>query len=313
MGHRTIRERADRLIRTFAAALAMLALILPTPGQAWGFFAHGITAEIALANIRPETRAQIERLLRAERLIGTPDCPLGTLVDAATWADCVRRDGGRWGYTAAWHYKTAPVCEDYAARGNCAGGNCVNGQIERAFEVLSRQELPDNVRLEALAWLVHSVGDIHMPLHSGDKDDRGGNDRETAYGIVPGLNLHSIWDGPLAERAITSARPTLVRRYSAAERAELAGGNAAEWGRESWEISRDFVYPNAFDRDPCEGDLPSTTALTQEDIERAIPVSQRRVTQAGLRLARLLDAALGPPDAAKELETGFRPPARTAD
>ena len=55
--------------------------------------------------------------------------------------------------------------------------------------------------MEALAFLVHFIGDIHMPLHSGDLDDRGGNDRETTYGIVPGLNLHWVWDGPLAERA----------------------------------------------------------------------------------------------------------------
>ena len=294
MGHRTIRERADRLKLRVGAALALLALLVPAPVSAWGFYAHGVTAEIALANIRPETRAKIDRLFAAEALIGTPDCALSDLVDAATWADCVRRDGARWGYTSAWHYKTAPVCEDYSARANCPGGNCVNGQIERALEVLSREELPDNVRLEALAWLVHFVGDIHMPLHSGDKDDRGGNDRDTDYGIAPGLNLHWIWDGPLAERAITSAQPSLVRRYTAAERAELAGGEPADWGRESWEISRSFVYPNAFDRDPCTGELPDETALTQEDILAAIPVSQRRVTQAGLRIAALLDEALAP-------------------
>mgnify|MGYP002842069004 CR=1 FL=1 len=112
------------------------------------------------------------------------------------------------------------------------------------------------MRLQALAFVVHFTGDIHMPLHSGDLDDRGGNDREAAYGIAPGLNLHWIWDGPLAERAITSARPSLVRRYTAAERAELAGGTPADWGRESWETARDFVYPNAFGRSPLDGPLP---------------------------------------------------------
>ena len=151
------------------------------------------------------------------------------------------------------------------------------------------------MRLEALAFLVHFIGDVHMPLHSGDHEDRGGNDIDTAYGIAPGLNLHWIWDGPLAERAITSASSPLVRRYSAEERAELGGGSPADWGRESWETSRDFVYPTAFDRPPCEGeDLPDETALTQEDIERAIPIAQRRVTQAGIRMAEYLDAAFAP-------------------
>lgn len=294
MGHRTIRERAGRLRRAFIAALAMLALVMPTPGHAWGFYAHGITAEIALANIRPETRAKLDRLFRAERQLGTPDCPLANLVDASTWPDCLRGEGWRWGYTFGWHYQTEPITEEYDARKNCSGGNCVSAQITRNLRILADERLPDNVRLEALAFVVHFAGDIHMPLHSGDHDDRGGNDRTTAYGIAPGLNLHWIWDGPLAERAISSAKPSLVRRYSAAERAALGGGDAAVWGRESWEISRDFVYPNAFDCDPCTGTLPDETALTQQDIVDAIPVAERRVAQAGLRIAELLDAAFAP-------------------
>lgn len=295
MGHRTIRKRAGQSLgRLIAAGLASLALLVPTAAQAWGFYAHRVTGEIALANIRPETRAAMDRLFRAEALLGTPDCALSNLLDATTWPDCVRRDSDRWGHTAAWHYRTAPIEQDYDPRGNCSGGNCVLAQIERNQRVLSDESLPANVRLQALAFMVHFTGDVHMPLHSGDHDDRGGNDREADYGIVPGLNLHWIWDGPLAERAITSAQPSLVRRYSAAEKAELAGGTPADWGRESWELARGFVYPNAFDCTDCTGELPEKTALTQEDIIAAIPISQRRVTQAGLRMARLLDEAFAP-------------------
>lgn len=288
MGDRAVRGDCLRLV---LACLAMLTLLLPRPALAWGYYAHGVTAEIALANMKPESRAEVARLLRAAPKLGTPGCELETLADAATWPDCLRSEGWRWGYTFAWHYRTAPVCEPYDARSNCAGGNCITAQIERNQRLLADESLPDNVRLEALAFLVHFIGDVHMPLHSGDKDDRGGNDRVTDYGIVPDLNLHWIWDGALAERAISSAEPALVRRYSAAERSELAGGDAAGWGRESWQVSRDFVYRNAFDRDPCAGELPLETALTQDDIVAAIPVAQRRVTQAGLRMAEALDMA----------------------
>ncbi|WP_247718259.1 S1/P1 nuclease [Qipengyuania proteolytica] len=274
---------------------ALLALMLPAQALAWGFYAHTVTADIALENVRPDTRAKITRLLRAAPQLGTPDCRLRTLEDAAVWPDCLRGEGWRWGYTFAWHYRTTPVCESYNPRANCSGGNCILAQIERNQRILADESLPDSVRLEALAFLVHFIGDVHMPLHSGDHDDRGGNDIETAYGIAPGLNLHWIWDGPLAERAITSSPTPLVRRYSAEERAALGGGTPADWGRESWETSRDIVYPNAFDRPPCEGaDLPEETALTQEDIERAIPIARSRVTQAGIRMAEYLDAAFAP-------------------
>lgn len=280
------------IARLVAAALAVLAL--PAPAVAWGYFGHETTARIALANIAPRSHAALVRLLTHERALGTPECRLRSLENAATWPDCLRGEGWRWGYTFAWHYQTEPIGEPYDARKNCGGGGCVSAQIARNHRILADERLPGNVRLEALAFMVHFAGDIHMPLHSGDNADRGGNDVETAYGIAPGLNLHSIWDSALAERAITAADPPLVRRYSAAERAVLAGGGPAEWGRESWELARGFVYANALGRDIVAGEKPDRAALTQEAIAAAIPVAERRIVQAGLRIAALLDNAFAP-------------------
>jgi len=282
-------------MRAAIAALLALIVVLPAPAQAWGFYAHRKTAEIADANVSPEVRAKIRRLLRSEKALGTPECPLKTIEDASVWADCVRRTGWRWGYTAAWHYRTAPICESFNPRANCAGGNCVTAQIERAHRLLADESLPDAIRLEALAFMVHFAGDVHMPLHSGDNEDRGGNDREADYGIIPGLNLHWIWDGPLAERAISDPADPVVRRYSPDERADLGGGGPADWGRESWEIARGFVYPTAFDTDDvCAGELPARTALSQEDIVAGVPIAKRRVQQAGIRIADLLESAFAP-------------------
>jgi hypothetical protein len=281
-----------RLLPVLLAVLLAGLALLPAPASAWGFYAHRQTASIAEANVSPEVRAKIRALLAYEKQLGTPECPLRTLQDAAVWADCVRGEGWRWGYTAAWHYRTAPVCEAFNPRANCAGSNCVTAQITRAHRILADERLPAAVRLEALAFMVHFAGDVHMPLHSGDNEDRGGNDREADYGIRPGYNLHSIWDGPLAERAISDPADPVVRRYLPAERADLAGGTPDDWGRESWEIARSFVYPSAFDtEDVCAAPLPGKTALSQDDIIRSVPVAKRRVQQAGLRIADLLTSA----------------------
>ena len=284
----------NRILQTAMAIAVSIALLAPTPGQAWGFYGHGITGEIAMANVSSRTHRKVLSLLAQDAGLGTPDCRIRNIREASVWADCVRGTRWRWGHTAAWHYRSAPVCEAYEPWKSCSGGNCVTAQIERNHRILADESLPAHVRLQALAFMVHFAGDIHMPLHSGDKADRGGNDREAAYGIVPGRNLHSIWDTPLAERAITTGKRPIVRRYSADERSDLGGGGPADWGRESWQIARDFVYPNAFDRPPCEGDLPNATALTQQDIVDAIPVSRRRVQQAGIRIAELLDSAFAP-------------------
>jgi hypothetical protein len=283
------------MTRRLLAALAALLALLPAQAQAWGAYAHRQTARIAEANVTPQVHGQIRQLLAEAKGLGTPDCPLMTLEDAAVWADCVRGDGWRWGFTAAWHYRTAPICQAFNPRANCSGGNCVTAQIQRAHRMLADERLAPVIRLEALAFVVHFAGDVHMPLHSGDNDDRGGNDVDADYGIIPGLNLHSIWDGQLAERAISDPADPVVRRYSAAERADLGGGTPDDWGRESWEIARSFVYPTAFDRDDvCAAPLPGQAALSQEDIVRGAPIARRRVQQAGLRIADLLTSAFAP-------------------
>lgn len=283
------------MLRQLLACAALLLALVPVPAMAWGEYAHRQTATIALANVSPEVRAKVAGLLAREKDLGTPNCPLKTLQDAAVWADCVRAEGWRWGYTAAWHYRTAPICKAFDPRANCPGGNCVTAQIVRAQRVLADERLPAAVRLEALAFMVHFAGDVHMPLHSGDNEDQGGNARKADYGIKPGLNLHSIWDGALAERAISDPADPVVRSYTAQERAELAGGTPDDWGRESWEIARSFVYPTAFDtEDLCSQPLPDKVALSQEDIVRGVPIARKRVVQAGLRIADLLEAAFQP-------------------
>lgn len=283
------------MLRTLVAPVAMLAMLMPAPAQAWGFFAHRTTADIAEANITQEARGEIRRLLRAERRLGTPGCPVKTLRDASVWPDCIRRDRVRWAFTAPWHYRTTPICEAYNPRTNCANGNCVTAQIDRAHAMLGDRDLPDHIRLEALAFLVHFVGDLHMPLHSGDLDDKGGNDRMVYDGTSARLNLHSLWDGRIAEIAIRSAETPVVRAYSAQERVDLGGGNAAEWGRESWQIAREFIYPTFFETaDVCDSVLPNSIMLNEDHVIASLPIARRRVQQAGIRMAALLDSALGP-------------------
>jgi hypothetical protein len=149
--------------------------------------------------------------------------------------------------------------------------------------------------VEALAFLIHFVGDLHQPLHAGDKTDKGGNEVGAAYGIYAPrrFNLHSVWDGPLTERAITSG-PTLVRRYPAAERRRLGAGSVDDWSRESWQLSRDIAYASALGGDPC-GPSPARVTLSDATIARVVPDARAAVKRAGVRLATLLDQALRRP------------------
>lgn len=274
----------------FAALLAILAPLSPV--QAWGEYGHKTIAGISEANMSPLARTRMRVLFRAADLLGTPKCALKDIKDASVWPDCVRRDQLRWSYTNAWHYQNVDICKPFDLKTPCAGGNCVSAQIDRNFALLKDKSLPANVRLEALAFLVHFVGDLHQPLHAGDRSDRGGNDVKANYGIIPGSNLHSVWDGALAERSI-SAAPKLVRHYNAEEKAFLGTGNSVDWSEEAWQLSRDNAYPRALDGNACGTPLTYPITIDEADVGASRGALRLQVQRAGMRLANLLNAALG--------------------
>ena len=177
--------------------LILIALLLAplAPAQAYWEYGHETVAKIAQANMSAKARANMQRLLRAAPMLGTPKCAMRNIGDVSVWADCIKGDRVRWGYTNSWHYQNVDICKPFDLKSACADGNCVSAQIDRNFALLSNKALPAHVRLEALAFLVHFVGDIHQPLHAGDHADRGGNDLKTTYGVMPGYNLHSVGMG----------------------------------------------------------------------------------------------------------------------
>ncbi len=277
-------------MKRFLTALLVIATPL-SPAQAYWEYGHETVAQIAEANMSAKARTNMQRLLRAAPLIGTPQCPLRNIKDTSVWADCVRRDQLRWGYTSSWHYQNVDICKPFDLKSACAGGNCVSAQIDRNFALLKDKSLPANVRLEALAFLVHFLGDLHQPLHAGDHLDRGGNDLKANYGVMPGYNLHSVWDGLLADRAI-SAAPAIVRRFSTAEKLAIHAGTTLNWSEENWAVSRDIAYPRAVDGDPCGAKPEGPVTIDEADVTASRAALRLQVERGGLRLARLLDEAL---------------------
>lgn len=284
-----------RLLPLFAA---LAAVFTAAPANAYWEYGHQTIAQIAWANIKPVTRTRIKALLRQQALLDTPECKAGTLDDAAVWADCIKGirnpDGTRkFAATEAWHYQDVNICAPFDLKPWCKDGNCVSAQIERDAKILKNRRAPAADRVRALVFLIHFVGDLHQPLHAGEKDDKGGNAVKADYGIYapPRLNLHAIWDGLLPERAISTG-PSLVHHYPAAVRAKIAAGNVTDWSRESWQVARNATYTTAIGGDPC-GPTPARVKLDEATIEKLIPVARLEIERGGLRLAKMLDATLG--------------------
>lgn len=278
-------------MKRFLISLVLLFAPL-APAQAYWEYGHETVAHIAQANMSPKARANMQRLLRATPMLGTPKCAMRNIADVSVWADCIKGDRLRWGYTNSWHYQNVDICKPFDLKSACADGNCVSAQIDRNFALLSNKALPKHVRLEALAFLIHFVGDIHQPLHAGDRADRGGNDLKTTYGVMPGYNLHSVWDGLLADRALSGA-PIIVRVFSPAEKAAIVQGNVRHWSEENWAVSKNIAYPRAMDGDACGAKPSAPVSIDEADVAASRAALRQQVERGGIRLARLLDEALG--------------------
>ncbi len=281
------------MYRLLMAPMAFLLLLLPAPALAWWEYGHETVGKIALAEVKPATRAKIHAMMRQGALLDTPTCKVDTMEGLAYWPDCIKSLKDRFSYAYSWHYQNVDVCKPFELKTACADGNCVSAQVTRNAKLLADKTLPPRERLMALAFLFHFVGDLHMPLHAGDRGDRGGNDLKAAYGIFAGskLNIHAVWDGYLAERAI-STPPGGAKGLIGEVRPDMAAGNVEDWSRESWGIARDAVYASASPTgDPC-GPKEKHTTLDEAKIGALVPVLRLQLERGGMRLARLLDEAL---------------------
>jgi hypothetical protein len=281
--------------------LALLIIFTPAPVLAWGDYAHRMTASIAMAALTPQARAEVRRILAQGAAVETPECVLTSIEEASVWPDCVRALGPRFAFSAPWHYQNISICRAFAITTKCEDGNCVTAQIPVQLDILADKRRSPKVRAEALAFFVHFVGDMHQPLHVGEKDDLGGNRVLADYGAkdMPRMNLHRIWDSDLAERALTTPPSVKPVRQVAAPMAGDVGAQVAGWAEESFAISRDLAYPLlGDDAASCviEAQRNVRYRVDEAYVDKTSEAVRAQVQRAGLRMAALLNAALAKKD-----------------
>lgn len=162
-------------------------------------------------------------------------------------------------------------------------------------KVLSSKDATDADHLIALKSLGHWVGDIHQPLHVSFEEDRGGNNI-MVNGQCSG-NLHATWGnclvqyavGPDISDAVTELfeglTPQMQKRWSASE--------PRDWANESFAISKAARTGYCtMHGESC--DMPgASVTIGAEYLAANEAVVKEQLQKAGVRLARLLDAAFG--------------------
>lgn len=273
-----------------ALALAACLFIAPV-AHAWAPLGHSVIGELAQRQLSPEASAEVQRLLQGV------DQP--SLAGVANWADWLRQtDPERFRATSRWHYVNYPQGScSFERERDCKDGACIIAATEEQLAILADRSRPDEERRDALMFVVHLIGDAHQPMHAGNRDDLGGNRfqislstgqppeayaREHYHDGVMGTNLHAVWDYYIpgvsgmdikdyADALMQPSWPPLA----------TAAGSPETWSQESCQLLDAWgVYPEQYKQDEAY-------------LQTMRPLVERRMRQAGYRLAVVLNEALG--------------------
>lgn len=269
-------------MRAMPLLLASTLALPAADALAWGQKGHSIVAEIAERNLTPDAAEKIDELL------GRPGVSLGSI---ASWADDIRELRPE---TSRWHYVNIAGADVYDPATDCkleAGGDCVIAEIVRAEQEMACASTLRE-RSEALAFLVHLVGDIHQPMHTL-AEGRGGNSirvvaafRGQAGELLDvDSNLHEVWDETIIQRT-TWAWGSYVER--------LEGGWLAEHAADPVdEDPIDWALEANAEALKMRELVPADTVLNGAYYDAALPVVDQQLGRAGLRLAAVLNRWLG--------------------
>ena len=307
----------------FLAILFTSAIILlhSAPAWAWGCKGHQTVALIAEQNLTPEALQLVNKLLTEnpvdpglKRYCTDPAHDL--LADASTWPDDVRNTAKN----GPWHYVNIPRGAARAPLSQfCGSESCVTEAIVDQVAILKDPSADPHRRADAIRYIIHFVGDLHMPLHASTNDDRGGNCVPVYFywrtpQLVRGsysLNLHFVWDVAILEHDMDSADPSEYATFLSGSFAEelprwrVAGIHVDDWTWESHDLAETVVYGQLSPKIPVEKPVEVRTCADDNNIgqrmlelhvsagekyqEVSAPVVRKRIAQAGVRLALILN------------------------
>lgn len=252
--------------------VAFFALVIIVVLVSWGGVGHRTVADIAYNHLTPAARAAVADLLGKE-----------SLADVASWADELRNDPN-YRNTGPEHYINVELGLSHAD---------FQKQVERSEKtnvylallknegILTDRASTKEQKTDALKFIVHYVGDMHQPMHVSRAEDKGGNTIQVRY-EGKGTNLHSLWDSKLLEHDGLKD-DQLAKQYDNVSAGTITSWQKdapIEWAWESYQISTQLYAEIAAMKD---------NTITEEYYNKHIGIIQKRIQQAGIRLAGVLN------------------------
>ena len=234
---------------------------------AWGPKGHDVTAYIAECNLTPEAAEKIDKVLDGY-----------SIVYWCNWLDTASHTP-EYDYTRTWHYLNIDEGFTYDDMPRNPKGDLVTA-VTMLTERLKEGGLEHGQEAEYLKMLVHLMGDMHQPAHTGRLSDLGGNRLPVRF-FGRETSLHSMWDSALVESAHKwsyTEWQNQIDRLTDDEAVLIAAGDPEQWLRETHDICLE-VY----------ADTPEGTRASYDYVAKYTPVIEQQFLRGGYRLARLLN------------------------
>ena len=236
----------------------------------WGKTGHRTTGAVAEQYLNKKARKAIAKLLDGE-----------SLALVSTFADEIKSDTLYRKYGPK-HYVNIPFDSTYEEHPKSERGDIIEA-IDTCIATLKSKTATKEDKAFQLRLLIHFIGDLHQPLHTGLSEDKGGNDFQVQW-FRNGTNLHRVWDSQMIDSygmsytELASNMPVLTRK----QRKAMGSGTHRDWLKDSRVLVKD-IYANT-----KKGEKLSYRYMYQYFYKLRV-----QLQKGGVRLAALLNEVLG--------------------
>lgn len=241
-------------------------------GYSWGTTGHRVVAQIAQNHLSRKAQREIKKIFANE-----------PMAYWANWPDFIKSDTTDvWKSTSSWHYINIDKQKDFEDF-KVAIKSQKAPNLYTQIQILSAQLKDEKTSIKdkkiALIFLIHLMGDLAQPMHTGRYADLGGNKIKLNFFGQP-TNLHALWDSKLIDNTQYSYTEfaNVLDVKPADEVKQIQSGTLEDWLYDSHKEAN-YIYANS-----VEG-----KNYSYDYVYKFEPLLERQLLYGGLRLAKILN------------------------
>ncbi|OHX68136.1 S1/P1 nuclease [Flammeovirga pacifica] len=243
---------------------------LPQKVMAWGQTGHRVVAEVAENHLNKKAKKALQEILGDSAYL-----PI-----VSTWMDDIKSDK-KYSFMSPWHYINLDEGETFKDIQRSSKGDILKA-IDDMIKILEDENSSKKQKALAVKVLTHLIGDLHQPFHVGHKSDLGGNKVKVTWFGKPS-NIHRVWDSDMigSKGLSYTELAKFVDTASVEEVVKIQSASTVDMMNESHQLCTRFY------KEVGDG------KLGYRYIYDNYHVVEDRIMKAGIRLAGILNKALG--------------------